>query len=82
MHALTTSTSGLGLPGSVQYRLFGRCVFPEGLSLRVASGLAGLTRPLARLLNGVTGGGDELHAVARRASDSSMSSATASAGPG
>ncbi len=79
---LTTTTSTLGLPGSIQYRLLGRCVVSGGLALRVASGLAGLTRPLARLLNGVTGGGDELHAVARRASDSSMSSATASAGPG
>jgi SAM-dependent methyltransferase len=63
---LSTATSGLGLPGSVQYRLFGRCVFPGGLSLRVASGLAGLTRPLAQLLNRLAGGGDELHAVARR----------------
>ena len=77
-----TATSGLGLPGSVQYRLFGRCVFPGGLALRVASGLAGLTRPLARLLNRLGGGGDELHAVARRAIASSTSSATASAGPG
>jgi SAM-dependent methyltransferase len=79
---VTTSTSALGLPGSVQYRLLGRCAFPGGLSLRVASGLAALTRPLARLLNKLTGGGDELHAVARRAIASSMSSATSSAGPG
>ncbi len=79
---VSTLTSGLGLPGSVQYRLFGRCVFPGGLALRVASGLAALTRPLARLLNRLGGGGDELHAVARRAIASSTSSATASAGPG
>jgi SAM-dependent methyltransferase len=63
----TTTTSGLGLPGSLQYRVFGRCMFQGGLSLRVASGLAGLTHPIARLLNRLGGGGDELHAVARRA---------------
>lgn len=78
----STTSSGLGLPASAQYRLFGRCVFPGGLALRVASGLASLTRPLARLLNGLAGGGDELHAVARRAIASSTSSASASAGPG
>ena len=79
---LGTTTSTLGLPGSIQYRLFGRWLFRGALSLRVSTGLASLTRPLARLLNRLSGGGDELQAVARRAIASSTSSATASAGPG
>jgi SAM-dependent methyltransferase len=82
-----TSTSSVGLPGSVQYALLGRCAFPNGLALRVASGLAALTRPLAQILNRLARGGDELHAVAcrppaRRTIASSTSSAIASAGPG
>jgi len=55
---------------------------PDQLRVAVASGLPALTRPLARLLNRLGGGGDELHAVARRAIASSTNSATASAGPG
>lgn len=77
-----TTTSAVGLPGSLQYRLLGRCVFPGGLSLRIASGLAGTTWPLARALNAATGGGDELQVVARRAIASSTSPATVLAGPG
>jgi SAM-dependent methyltransferase len=69
-----TGTSAVGLPGSIQYRLLGRCVFPGGLSLRIAGGLATLTRPVARLLNRLAGGGDELHVVARRAVASSSAS--------
>jgi SAM-dependent methyltransferase len=61
-----TSTSGVGLPASVQYRVAGRCLFPGGLPLRFATGLAALTWPLARMLDGVAGGGDVLHAVAER----------------
>jgi SAM-dependent methyltransferase len=79
---LTMTTSTLGLPGSVQYRLFGRCIVSGGLALRVVSGLAALTRPIARALNALTGGGDELQAVARRPIASSTSAATSSAGPG
>lgn len=79
---VATTTSTLGLAGSIQYRLFGHCLFPGGLALRVASGLAAQSRPLARLINRMTGGGDELQVVARRAIALSTSSATASAGPG
>lgn len=63
--SLSTSTSTVGLPASVQYALFGHCLFPNGLRLRVASGLCVLAFPLSRLLD-LIGGGDELHAVARR----------------
>ncbi len=59
-----TSTSTVGLPATLQYRLFGRCLFPGGLKLRVAAGLCVLTLPLARLLN--RGDGDQLHLFARR----------------
>lgn len=61
-----TSTSAVGLWASVQYRLFGRCLFPEGLPLRVAAGLCAPGLPLARLADGLGGGGDLLHATARR----------------
>ena len=64
--SVTTSTSTVGLPGTLQYAIFGRCLFPQGLGLRVASGLCVLTLPLARLVDGLRGGGDQLHAVARR----------------
>ena len=64
--ALSTSTSTVGLPATVQYALAGRCLFPGGLGLRVAAGLCALAVPLARLLDRLAGGGDQLHAVARR----------------
>ena len=59
-----TSTSTVGLPATIQYRLAGRCLFPGGLKLRVAAGLCVLTLPLARLLD--RGDGDQLHLLARR----------------
>ena len=66
--SISTSSSSVGLPGSVQYRAFGRCLFPGGFGLRVASGLCTLALPLAWLLDSAGGGGDQLHAVARRPS--------------
>jgi SAM-dependent methyltransferase len=64
---LRTSTSTVGLPATIQYRVAGRCLFPDGLPLRVASGLCVLIRPVAVVLDRIGGGGDQLHAVARRA---------------
>lgn len=64
--AITTSTSAVGLPATLQYVLAGRCLFPGGLGLRVAAGLCVLALPLARLLDRLGGGGDQLHAVAVR----------------
>jgi SAM-dependent methyltransferase len=61
---IATSTSSVGLPATLQYALTGRCLFPDGLGLRVASGLCVLVLPLARLADRVAGGGDQLHAVA------------------
>ena len=63
---ITDSTSTVGLPATVQYALAGRCLFPGGLALRVAAGLCALALPLARLLDRLGGGGDQLHAIARR----------------
>ena len=63
---IETSTSSIGLPASIQYAAVGRCLFPEGLPLRVAAGLCALTWPLSRLADLVAGGGDQLHAVGRR----------------
>jgi SAM-dependent methyltransferase len=62
-----TSTSAVGLPASLQYAVAGHCLFPDGLPLRVASGLCALTIPVARVVNRLMGGGDQLHVVARRA---------------
>lgn len=78
----STSTSAVGLPASLQYLWLGRCVFPGGIGLRVASGLAALTQPIARAINAIFGGGDELQVLARRPIASSTSAATDSAGPG
>lgn len=61
----TTSTSSEGLWASLQYRAFGRCLFPGGLALRAALALCLLALPIA-LAAGRGGGGDLLHAVARK----------------
>jgi SAM-dependent methyltransferase len=64
---LRTSTSAVGLPASVQYAVAGRCLFPDGLALRVATGLCALVLPISVFADRLGGGGDQLHAVARRA---------------
>jgi SAM-dependent methyltransferase len=62
--SLSTSSSAMGLPASVQYRRFGRCLFPDGLPLRVAVGLCALALPAVMAYD--RGDGDTLHAVASR----------------
>jgi SAM-dependent methyltransferase len=62
----TTSSSTAGLPASIQYAIFGRCLFPRGLALRAAVAACALTGPMAWLLDRCTGGGDVLHAVAHK----------------
>jgi SAM-dependent methyltransferase len=64
--SVATSTSSVGLPASVQYRLAGRCLFPGGLGLRIASGLCVLVLPVAWVLDRALGGGDQLHVVGQR----------------
>ncbi len=64
---LQTTSSEIGLVASLQYVLAGRCLFPSGLRLRVASGLARAAYPLAALADRIAGDGDVLRAVARRA---------------
>jgi SAM-dependent methyltransferase len=61
----STSTSGAGLPASVQYAVTGRCLFPAGLRLRLAVAACWPLWPFARILDAL-GGGDVLHVVARR----------------
>lgn len=63
-----TVSSAVGVPGSVQYALAGKCLFPSGLPLRLATGVAYLLSPLTRLLDRLGGGGDFLWAIARRES--------------
>ena len=62
----STSTSAVGLWASLQYRVWGHCLFPEGLALRIAAGLCALGLPLVRTADRLAGGGDLLHATARR----------------
>jgi SAM-dependent methyltransferase len=61
-----TMSSAVGLPGSIQYRVAGRCLFPSGLPLRLATAVAYVVSPISRLLDRRKGGGDFLWAVARR----------------
>lgn len=70
--SVSTSSSSMGLPASVQYRLFGRCLFPTGLGLRIALGLCTLSMPLTRVLDRGAGDGDLLHVVGRRSLWSSL----------
>jgi hypothetical protein len=63
---VTTSTTAIGLPASVQYGLFGRCLFPSGLSLRIAGGLCVAALPFALIADRLAGEGDVLHAAARK----------------
>ena len=60
------SSSTVGLPASLQYLVAGRCQFPDGLSLRIATGLCALTLPFIVALDRLLGEGDTLHAIARR----------------
>ncbi len=63
---LSTSTSPVGLPATIQYAVAGRCLFPSGLPLRVAVALTTVAWPIARLADQLGGGGDVLNASARR----------------
>lgn len=64
--SVSSSSSPVGLPASLQYRRFGRCLLPSGLGLRVASALCVLTLPVTVALDRLLGEADLLHAVARR----------------
>jgi SAM-dependent methyltransferase len=61
-----TSTSVVGLPATLQYALAGRCLFPSGGPLRVATGLCAVSLPFAAMADRTGGGGDQLHVLARR----------------
>lgn len=67
---LSTSTTPVGLPASFQYRLTGRCLFPDGLGLRIAAGLSVLALPFALFLDRGRLQGDVLEATAKRPADS------------
>jgi SAM-dependent methyltransferase len=66
---LRRSSSAVGLPASLQYLVAGRCLFPDGIGLRIATGLCVLALPLIVMLDRFVGEGDTLHAVARRPAD-------------
>ena len=59
------ATSLVGLPGSIQYRAFGRCI-ARGPRLRAGLAVACLLYPLTLVAGRVTGG-DTIYFVARRA---------------
>jgi SAM-dependent methyltransferase len=61
---LATSTSIDGLPGSLQYRAFGRRRFDRGPAMYGVIGLSLALAPVSALTNALAGGGDILSAVA------------------
>ena len=64
----STSTSAMGLPATLQYAIVGRCLFPQGLSFRVAVLSCAVTLPVTWLIDRFAGESDVLHVVARRLS--------------
>jgi SAM-dependent methyltransferase len=66
---IATSTTADGLPGSLEYRLFGRRLFRAGIPLYAMFLLALALVPLSALANALGGGGDELDASALRPRD-------------
>ena len=64
--AVGTSTSLDGLPGSLQYRLFGRRRFDRGVARYGVIALTLALAPVTALVNALAGDGDILHAVARK----------------
>jgi SAM-dependent methyltransferase len=64
--SVSTSSMVLGFPGSVQYRMFGRCVVRRGLRAAQVAFLA--IHPLVYAIDRVAGG-DRLHMIARRADE-------------
>jgi SAM-dependent methyltransferase len=66
---IATSTTADGLPGSLEYRLFGRRLFRAGIPLYAMFLLALALVPLSAVANALGGGGDELDASALRPRD-------------
>lgn len=62
----TTTTAAVVLPGSIQYMLFGRCLFRDGLGFYLANAVAMAVSPISALADRLLGGGAYLHLVARR----------------
>jgi SAM-dependent methyltransferase len=65
---ISHASISVSLPASIQYALAGRCLFPGGLPLRIAAGIAGLLLPLSGMLDRMLRTGDELNVVAVRQS--------------
>jgi SAM-dependent methyltransferase len=63
---LSTSTSAVGLPASVQYAVARRSLFRGGLRFRLSAGACSAVYPVARISDRLGGDGDVLNAVARR----------------
>jgi SAM-dependent methyltransferase len=63
---VATSTSIDGLPGSLQYRLFGRRRFDRGLGRYGVIAISLAIAPASALANALAGGGDILTAVATK----------------
>ncbi len=62
---VTTTTSAVSLPASLQYRVFGHCIFRDGWRFYLANALAVGVSPMSALIDGVIGSRDYLHVVAR-----------------
>ncbi len=66
---VSTSTSIDGLPGSLQYRVFGRRLFERGPGRYGVIALSLALAPVSALVNALAGGGDILTAVAAKPED-------------
>jgi SAM-dependent methyltransferase len=66
---VATSTSIDGLPGSLQYRLFGRRPLDRGIGRYGVIAISLALVPVSALLNSLGGGGDILNAVAAAAEE-------------
>jgi SAM-dependent methyltransferase len=64
---MSSSTSVLGLPASLQYALAGRCIAPGGPRLRALAGVCCALFPLTWALDGAGGERDTLHVLAAAA---------------
>ncbi len=62
----TTTTSAVGLPASLQYRVFGRCMFRDGPLFYLANAVAVALQPISALIDKALGSRDYMHVVARR----------------
>jgi hypothetical protein len=66
---VTAVNDFVGLPASMQYFVFKRCVFPTGTTRGIGYLICAALYPVTRSLQALLGGGDFLHVVASKRTD-------------